>query len=302
MKPGTAKTVPFTGHTGDAAQMNPGHDNPNKVRPTGPVDPAVTVLSVQTRDGRPLALLANYSTHYAGAPGVSADYFGAFDVEMAKRLGEGDPSFVAIMSNGTSGDVNCIDFSKPRRSFDRFDVANAVADAAEKAIADVEYSASVPIVMLERRMELGVRVPTPEEAAEAKAWLAENLGDRPVRTWEEDYARETVLLSKGPDRREIKLQAIRIGDFVIAALPTETYARTGLAIKDHSPLDTTMVIGLANGFGGYLPPPDQHELGGYTTWRARSSCLEVEAEPKIVETLVDLLEQTAEAPKSVALK
>ena len=40
-------------------------------------------------------------------------------------------------------------------------------------------------------------------------------------------------------------------------------------------------IELANGYGGYLPPREQHELGGYETWPARSSFLEPDAESKI---------------------
>ena len=35
--------------------------------------------------------------------------------------------------------------------------------------------------------------------------------------------------------------------------------------------------------------PDQHKLGGYETWRARSSYLEVDAAPKITATLLELL-------------
>jgi len=41
----------------------------------------------------------------------------------------------------------------------------------------------------------------------------------------------------------------------------------------------------------YLPPPDQFPLGGYTTWRARSSYLETEAEPKIRAAISELLER-----------
>ena len=41
MKPGTARTSPFTGKTNDQAQMNPGYQNPNAVRRTGPADPDV---------------------------------------------------------------------------------------------------------------------------------------------------------------------------------------------------------------------------------------------------------------------
>ena len=49
------------------ANMHPGYQNPDTVGPAGPVDPELSVLSVQTVDGRPIALLANYSMHYFGA-------------------------------------------------------------------------------------------------------------------------------------------------------------------------------------------------------------------------------------------
>ncbi len=293
MKPGTAFTVPFTGRGENQAQMNPGHQNPNLVRQTGPVDPAVTVLSVRTPEGKPLALLANYSTHYAGAPNISADYFGVF----ARRIGEligADPAavpFVGIMSNGTSGDANCIDFSQPPRDFDRFTVAEAVAQAALRAYQKIEHQAWVPLSMEETRLELGVRKATEKEREAAKEFLEKNVKDRPVRNWEENYARETVLVDQMPDRVEIILQAIGIGDLGIAAIPCETFGATGLKLKKESPFPLTLNISIANGAHGYLPPPDQFPLGGYTTWRARTSYLETEAEPKIVQTLLGLLKK-----------
>ncbi len=300
MKPGTAFTVPFSGRSSNQAQMNPGHDNANKVRQTGPVDPAVTVLSVQTPEGQPLALFANYSTHYAGSSNVSADYFGVF----ASRIGElvqdstsAEIPFVGIMSNGTSGDANCIDFSKPRTDFNRFTVAESVAQAALRAYRKIQYHDWVPLTMEETRLELGVRKPTGQEVQEAQAYLDEHVKDRPIRNWTENYARETVLVNQMPDSVEIKLQAIGIGDLGIAAIPCETYGSTGLQLKKESPYPLTMNISMANGAHGYLPPPDQFELGGYTTWRARTSYLETTAEPKIVQTLLEQLQRTRQAQK-----
>src|SRR5687768_4491121 len=58
MKPGTAQTNSFGGTKDDLAQMNPGPSNPNAIRTTGVPDPAVPVISIQTRDGKPLALYA----------------------------------------------------------------------------------------------------------------------------------------------------------------------------------------------------------------------------------------------------
>ena len=112
----------------------------------------------------------------------------------------------------------------------------------------------------------------------------------------EVYAKEAIFLHENP-RRELKLQAIRIGELGIVAIPNEVFAITGLKIKAQSPLATTMNIALANGSEGYIPPPEQHALGGYTTWPARTAGLEVQAEPKIVEAVLGLLEKVADKPR-----
>jgi hypothetical protein len=54
------------------------------------------------------------------------------------------------------------------------------------------------------------------------------------------------------------------------------------------------VIELANGYNGYLPTPEQHTLGGYETWRAKSSYLARDAEPQLRRTLLQLLDQVAD--------
>jgi len=297
MQPGTAihPNPAFTGQLTNLVMMNPGHANTNKIRQTGPVDPAVTVLSLQTREGKPLALLANYSTHYANAPGqeISADYFGEFCKLIAQELkaDELNPGFVALMSNGTSGDANCSDFTKTNWPVNPMIVAKAVAATALQALTNAAYRDWVPLAVLEKRVVFHVRLPTSEQIAEAREYLATKVGNRPTRSWEENYARETTLMADWPATKELKLQALRIGDFGIGAIPCETYGSTGLAIKQASPFALTMVISLANGCSGYLPPPDQFALGGYTTWRARTSYLETGTEPKIATALNDLLRQ-----------
>jgi hypothetical protein len=80
-------------------------------------------------------------------------------------------------------------------------------------------------------------------------------------------------------------------------MPNEVFALTGLKLKAQSPLQPTFNISLANGAEGYIPPPEQHRLGGYTTWPARTAGLEVEAEPRIVEAVLRLLEEVAARPR-----
>jgi hypothetical protein len=297
MKPGTALTNKYSDKRDDRAQMNPGHNNTNAIRRTGPSDPAVTILSVQARDGRPLALLGNYSTHYAGAPVLSADYFAVFASEIGRLIGaKGDrPRFVGIMSNGTSGDANCSDFMRQeRRKYNHVSVGREVAQAAFEAYKTIKYYDWVTLEMREQQLILDVRMPTEEEVVKAREFM-KTFADRKPRNWEEVYARETVELAQMSPTRELRLQAIRIGDLGIAAIPCEVYGSTGLAIKAASPFQTTMNISLANGCEGYIAPPEQHKLGGYTTWRARTSCLEEMAEPKIKASVVGLLVEVAMA-------
>jgi hypothetical protein len=308
MKPGTAATNPFGGTKNDLAQMNPGPANPNAIRPTGVPDPAVPVVSIQTLDGQPLALYSAYSVHYVGrAAPVSADYFGVYCDEMARRVAgtlrvplaasDGTRSvpttFMAAHANATSGDTWLMDYSQPtRREYSLESVASDVATAAMEAYQRIQYYDWVPIVMEESLLECGVRMPSEGDVAAAKDFMKSFEGRKP-RNVPEVYARETVLLSQMPPTRELKIQALRIGSLAIGTIPNETYGSTGLYIKEHSPLKDTFVVELANGCEGYIPPPELHELGGYTCWRARTACLEPQSERKIRGRVLELLASVA---------
>lgn len=104
---------------------------------------------------------------------------------------------------------------------------------------------------------------------------------------------EAIRLNDYPDKVPVELQAIRIGSLAITAIPCEVFAEVGLEIKRRSPLQPAFTIALANGYNGYLPSPEQHALGGYETWRATSSYLEVDASTQIVQTLVELLDEVS---------
>ena len=91
---------PF-GTKSDRVITNPGYNNPKVSKSVNLIDPELCFLSIQSRDGRPIALLANYSLHYiGGVPGdvVSADYFGEFAERLTRQLKATDvqPPFVGI--------------------------------------------------------------------------------------------------------------------------------------------------------------------------------------------------------------
>ena len=291
MKPGTIPPTPL-GVTTDQVKTNPGINNPNLVEPAGPTDPEVGFISVQSADGKPLALLANYSLHYVGGVGpghISADYFGAFAVKIGQLLGAG-PEFVGIMSNGTSGDMNNIDFrggQAKEAPYGRIQiVANDVAKAIATAVKTVSHADSAPLAVAQKEITLGLRIPTKDEVEKAREVMKTSKLAPRMETMEQVYARETVLLADFPKEVSAPLQIMKIGDLHVSAIPAEVFVEIGLELKKrHSP---TFTVSLANAYHGYLPTPEHHQLGGYETWRARSSCLEVEASTKILAGLEEL--------------
>ena len=88
-RPDRMLTDPF-GEPTVRANMHPGYQNPDAIGPSGPSDPGLTVLAVQSPDGRPLAVLANYSMHYFGAAAVSADYYGLFAEKLRQLVAAED--------------------------------------------------------------------------------------------------------------------------------------------------------------------------------------------------------------------
>ena len=115
----------------------------------------------------------------------------------------------------------------------------------------------------------------------------------PLRTLPEIYARETVQLAEWKPRFHTPVQVFRIGDLGLVALPGEPFCQTGLNIKAKSPFKQTMLVGMANDYAGYLPTAEQHALGGYETWRAKSSFLEIKAASVIQDAALGLLGKVA---------
>ena len=293
MKPGEHLRNPFGGM--DKARMNPRSGCPELIEPAGPIDPQVCFLSVRSVEGRPIALLANYSLHYVGGTGgaqISGDYFAMFADRVRELIGADrlDPPFVGIMSNGTSGDINNIDFRKPRGRREPYEqmryVAHDVAQKVFEAYAKVRYRDWVPLGMAQRELKLKVRKPTPEQLARARE-LAAGAEPIPGRPHEAIYGRRVLQQHEAPAEISVILQAVRIGEVGIAAIPFEVFAEIGLELKERSPLKPTFTIELANGTYGYLPTPKQHALGGYETWLG--SCkVEVDASTKITKNVLEM--------------
>ena len=294
MKPGTSMPNPFGGQ--DKVVMNPGIGNPNLLEPAGKPDPEVSFISVQSTDGKPIALLASYSLHYVGGVPtghISADYFAVFAERIRELLKaeKQDPPFVGIMSNGTSGNVNNINFRGPTEKNPPYAKMKIVADDVAREVfrvySTIQHYDWVPLRSEQEELRLEVRKPDQQMIAWANGVLSRPDTIVPVHRHEKTYAERTLKMLDWPDNVDILLQTFRIGDLGVAAIPFETFAETGMEIKAKSPFRPSFTIELANGSYGYLPTPEQHALGGYETWFTTNK-VEVEASVKIVEKILEL--------------
>ena len=295
MKPGSIPQNPFGG-TNDTVRMNPPRANENLERPAGPVDPQLSMIAARSPDGKPIAFLANYSLHYVGGvpeTHISADYYGVFCDRVQQLLGADrqDPPFVAMLSNGTSGDINNIDFSKPTEKKEAYEkmreVADDLAQHALRTYTSMQWRRSIPLAGRLQFVEIGIRHPTPAQLERAQK-IVGAAGNPPVfRSMEQIYAERTLRMNEYPATLPMPVQALRIGDVGIAGLPNEIFCETGLELKRRSPFKPSFTMEIANGYYGYLPTPEQHKLGGYETWLGTDR-LEPETSTKYVNALLEM--------------
>lgn len=298
LKPGTMPPNPFGGV--DKVKMNPGAGSRDLVEPAGPTDPAIPVIAFREPGGRPIAVFSAYSLHYVGGVGpghISADYYGIYcrRLERLLRTEDQDPPFVAMMANGTSGDINNINFRNPRPRQEPYTQMRRVAeDVAEKvyaALAKATYRDRITLAARYREPVIPCRRPTAEQMQWAKQMLAQPAPKPGKADLPYIYAQRTISMKDYPESIAVPLQVLRIGDVCIGAMPNEVFCEIGLEFKKRCPLQPAFLVSLAHGYFGYLPPPRHHELGGYETWLGTSR-LEPQASDKMLSALLEMAAET----------
>lgn len=300
LKEGTMPPNPF-GKL-DKVKMNPPGGSKDLLKPAGPTDPTVAFLALREPGDKPIAVFTTYSLHYVGGEGpghISADYFGAY-CEALTNLIKADrqsPPFVAMLSNGTSGDINNINFVKPRGRQQPYEqiqyVANDVAGKVHEALGKIEFRDHVTLDARYREPEIGTRRPDEELVAWAKKTIAAGPSKTKGRVdLSVVYAERTLRMAQYPEKLKIPLQVFRIGDVALGTMPCEIFCEIGLEFKKRSPLQPAWLVSLAHGYYGYLPTPRHHELGGYETWLGTNR-LEVQASDKMLKELLVMVGELA---------
>ena len=210
-----------------------------------------------------------------------------------------DPPPVALLSNGTSGDINNINFRQPRPSQKAYAqiqaVAESVADKVFKALGKVEYRDNITLAARYAEPTLIHRRPTPEQLD----WAKKTVAERPKQPGKVDlsviYAERALRMAEFPATLPIPLQVLRIGDVCIGTMPNEVFCEIGLEFKKRCPRQPAVLISLAHGYYGYLPAPRHFELGGYETWLGTNR-LEPQASVKMLDALLKMAAEVNGVP------
>ncbi len=280
-----------------SVKTHPGKMNPDIIEPEGPMDPDVTVIAVEDLEGTLMGCIVNHALHgtLIGGTLTSADW--PYYLRKTIRGGVGADIGVVFV-NGACGDITQVDNRNPRPS--EFGeawcrrVGMTIGAEALKVLARAEFTGDVPIRAAVEILHLAIR----DLAESDEALLAREIPESGLGSGrEEAYLREARLVREMKTKSPTvpcEVQAIRIGNAVLVANPTEFFCALGLAIKQASPLQPTLIAELANGYAGYCPTAEAFEGGGYEVRTARSSFLAPEAGQAIVDAGVRLATLLAE--------
>jgi hypothetical protein len=280
----------------------------NRNDPTATYDPRLTVLETRRGDGSLQAVICHFACHptILGADNqlVSADFPGALREALNVALDRDGCSPMVLFMNGAAGDVST---RFTRRSQDAGEVSRVGAALAMEAVQALENASLVAGSIRYGRttVRLPPRTRHPIEirsvAARARSDEAPDLLSPAQLRVAETRAQGAAMmesLAQIPDTAipdELELEAWVLGDVVLVAVPGELFSSLGSRIEGES-AGTTLILGYANGYVGYLTDISAHES---ETYEALASPFDPEAGERIAEAATALVERIRTQSRSV---
>jgi len=271
----------------------------NRRKAGGVTDPTMTAVAFWKKSGEDcIAVLINYACHATVLDHNNLLISSDFIHPLRKTIWsmKGFSNSVVLFFNGAEGDVN-IGYSAERSALGKpvevqrnFETAEKVGKilaldvllALEKG-SKVEEEA--PVSSLYRKIRVPAR--KPRDVEEIKKDLASVTDEL-----ERFFLQEELRVSKSlPYEVGLPLHLIKLPKLTIFALPVEPFSEVGLRLRVLVKDGYVMVVGLANGWYGYLPTRKAFQEGGYETRLGYWSYLEDVAD-RIVNELNIMLKRS----------
>lgn len=290
------------------------YDNPNVVRAAGPIDPEIALLAVRDEAGKSLGILSNFALHLDTVGGMkwSADY--PFFIEQTLRKASGS-EVISIFGTGCCGDINHVNpRSKDRNKADF--IGNSIGESILKQLPQLKQLERAELVVKSHVVQLPLQDATKDEVAQALKILAAANRKEKVDFFEHVTAYKKLMLDQLRHREPYVVAAEHITwglsrslagvgetlpvdvtvmtlgrDVAIVCLPGEVFVELGLAIKQGSPFNTTLVIELSNSVETIYVPNRAAYAGG--SYEVTNSNLQSGAGEMLVEAALGLLREAA---------
>ena len=269
----------------DGSYVTHGRGKTNIVSNFGKLDHELGVLMFE-KDGNPIGAIINYSCHQCCMNQMCNQYSGDFASIISKELKKVyGTDFVSIFLEGCCGDVNHVnpDINVPIPDTLYIDIGKKLAAGVIEALKNaVPTTGTVDVV----KQPITIPKRNPDNDF-VKGKIEEYLGMNNLTR----MRNMLYYLSANKSLEEtVYVQAIRIGDTCIYALPGEIFAETGLKVKAQSPFKYNLVSELSNTRTGYIPP--KRAYGEHDKLYETSLCFDSyfvpEAEDMIIDNALDV--------------
>jgi neutral ceramidase len=273
--------------------------------PDGIVDRDAGVLRVDdAATGLPLAVLLSYACHpVVLGPNVeiSADYVGYTLSFLERALG---PGVVALLANGAQGDMNAI--VHPGTFADAERLGYMLGAEALKTALGIQTHGDIGLTAARRRTELPLNpASAPDRQREYIEFLQQEHArftreQEPPKAWDIEmrlavannrlYHREQMTdpyIAAEVTAFGLNGTSVSVG---LVSEPAELFCEYGIRARHQAPFPTTLVLGLANGFIGYVPTPNVYTEGGY---ESEATNVAPGAGDQLCQTMIDALHDVA---------
>lgn len=264
-------------------------------QPTSPVDPTVAVLRVDGSDGKPLAILVNYSCHPVtfGPDNLqfSADFPGVMSKTVEGAFQDGGSAPLAFFLQGAPGDINVYDATIPVKegAEQKRDWAGEELGREAAKVARSIQATDVPRASLDFREDL---------LTFHLRWNAEKLRQAFLVSNPEIFE---TFAPRIQETMRLPVATVLINRRIaFMTMPGEPFVDFQINWRDHCPVRDAFFLGYANGYFGYFPTIAAAAQGGYGTASA-TTWVEVGAGERMVDHALDrvyeMLGRLSDAPE-----
>ena len=258
----------------------------NRVRHELPVDDTVSVLRIDSEDGRLLAVAAAFACHPITLAGHTLLWNAEFPGPFRAAIESSHPGATSLFLQGCAGDIGPWNYwfgnddALPQTYEHRDRLGRALAAHVLRAIPSIKTSGDHRIAFGSQRVVLRRRrLPWPD--AEVLA-LEKRMGGLTEPDYPEVWPdhlhtmnsaqRFPLMYQKGAvgmyadmvRRRDVpidaEIQTMAVGPVAFLGHPFELFNGCGRQIREGSPFPSTFVLGYCNDYLGYLPGTQDFDL------------------------------------------